>query len=242
MQAGDYHIPRRTKMVRKILRTVFRLIFYLLGSVKITGKENVPSAGAYLIAINHISIYEAPFVVAFWPVAPEVAGAAAVWERPGQSLLARLYAGIPVHRGKFDRRLIDSSLAALNSGKPLLIAPEGGRSHTPGMRQANPGVAYLVNRSGLPVIPVGIVGTTEDYFKNAVRFKRPTLEMRIGKPLVLPPITGKGIIQRENRQRNADFIMAHIASLLPPEYQGVYSDYKRVINNYKPQVFTEKIS
>ena len=238
----DYHVSFHTKIIRKVLRTVFRLIFLMLGPVKITGKENVPSAGAYLIAINHISIYEAPFVVAFWPVAPEVAGAAVVWERPGQSLLARLYAGIPVHRGKFDRRLIDSSLAALDSGKPLLIAPEGGRSRTPGMRQANPGVAYLVNKSGLSVIPVGVVGTTEDYFRKAVRLKRPTLEMRIGKQLVLPPITGKGIIQRENRQRNADLIMAHIASLLPPEYQGVYSDYKRVINDSKPQLFAEKIS
>lgn len=222
----SYTIQFHTRVIRAVLRTVFRMLFYLLGRVKIIGLENVPKKGAYLIAINHISIYEAPFVVAFWPSAPEVAGASVIWERPGQSMLARFYAGIKVHRGKYDRRLIDSTLAALDAGYPLLIAPEGGRSHTPGMRPANPGVAYLVDKAGLPVVPVGIVGTTEDYFENALRGQRPTLEMRIGKPIVFPPVTGKGPVRRETRQRNADLVMAHIASLLPNEYRGVYADHE----------------
>ena len=224
MRNGYYHIPIYTRIVREILRAVFRILFFLLGRVKITGQENIPTKGAYLIAINHISIYEGPFVVAFWPAAPEVAGAAVIWQRPGQSLLARLYAGIPVHRGKYDRRLIDSALAVLDAGRPLLIAPEGGRSHTPGMRVANPGVAYLVDKADVPVIPVGVVGSTEDYFNNAMRCKRPTLDMRIGKPLVFPPITGKGAIRRETRQRNADLVMSHIAALLPDGYRGVYAE------------------
>jgi 1-acyl-sn-glycerol-3-phosphate acyltransferase len=220
-----YKTPFKNRLARVIIRPIFRGLFHILGRIEIIGLENVPREGAYLIAINHISIYEAPFVVAFWPVAPEVAGASIIWNRPGQSLLARMYGGIPVHRGQYDRRMIDSTVNALQSGYPLLIAPEGGRSHTPGMRKANPGVAFLMDKARVPVIPVGVIGTTEDYFEKAIRGRRPIIRMRIGEPIVLPPLEGKGTSRRELRQRNADLVMFRIAALLPPEYRGVYADH-----------------
>jgi 1-acyl-sn-glycerol-3-phosphate acyltransferase len=193
--------------------------------VKITGKENIPSSGAYLIAVNHVSLFEAPLICAFWPCPPEAMGAVDVWDRPGQSTLARLYGGIPVHRGDFDRRLIETVISVLRSGYPLLIAPEGGRSHELGMRRAMPGVAYLIDKAQVPVVPVGVVGSTDDFLQRALRGKRPTIEMRIGKPIELPPVEGKGAERRASRQRNADELMTHIAALLPPEYRGVYADH-----------------
>jgi len=219
---NNYAVPFRVHLARAILPAVFRGVFHIVSRVVITGLENVPESGAYLIAINHISLFEAPLVVSFWPVAPEVVGAAVVWDRPGQSILARLYGGIPVHRGKFDRRLIDTTIAALRSGLPLLIAPEGRRSHIPGMQSAHPGVAYLMDKAGVPVVPVGIVGSTDDFLKRALRGERPTIEMHVGPPITFPPVKGRGTARRETRQRNADVVMAHIAALLPPEYQGVY--------------------
>jgi 1-acyl-sn-glycerol-3-phosphate acyltransferase len=90
------------------------------------------------------------------------------------------------------------------------------------MRRAYPGVAYIVEKTNVPVIPVGLVGTTDDFWQRAKRGERPHLEMRIGKPIELPPITGKGPVQRETRQRNADLVMQHIANLLPEDYRGVY--------------------
>jgi 1-acyl-sn-glycerol-3-phosphate acyltransferase len=220
-----YEVPFRNRLARFLIRPIFRGLFYMLGRVCITGIENMPSNRAYMIAINHISIFEAPFIVAFWPVVPEAVGAVEIWQRPGQSILARLYGGIQLHRGEYDRHVLDAMLAALRAGKPLLIAPEGGRSHKPGMRRALPGVAYIVEKAQVPVVPVGIVGTTEDYFKRAMRRERPLLEMHIGKPLCLPGITGNPEERRETRQRNADLIMAHVATLLPVEYRGVYADH-----------------
>ena len=192
--------------------------------MKITGKRNVPLGKPYIVAINHVSLYEAPFIGVFWPEQLEVMGAVDVWSRPGQNILARLWGGIPVHRGDYDRALFDKVLAALAAGYPLLIAPEGERSHKPGMRPAKPGIAYLAEQSGLPVIPVGIVGTTDDFWQKATKGKRPQLEMRIGKPVYLPPVEGKGELRRESRQRNADLVMRTIAGLLPEDYRGVYTD------------------
>jgi 1-acyl-sn-glycerol-3-phosphate acyltransferase len=217
-------ISFRVRLFRILIRPIFRLIFYILCRVKVTGKENVPRRGAYLIAINHISLYEAPFILSFWPSAPEVIGAVDIWSKPGQSTLARLYGGIPVHRGEYDRRAIDAGLNVLNSGRPLLIAPEGGRSHVPGMRRAQPGIAFLMDLVQVPVLPVGFIGTTDDMMDQALHRKKPRIEMRIGKPFYLPHSEGKGGARRESRQRNADLVMYRIADLLPVEYRGVYQD------------------
>jgi hypothetical protein len=46
--------------------------------------------------------------------------------------------------------------------------------------------------------------------------------MRIGQPFSLPPVEGKGAVRRESLQTNADQIMQAIATLMPPEYHGVY--------------------
>lgn len=223
MATSRYEIPLNTHIFRAILRPIFRLIFYSLARVNILGKENIPKTGAYLIAINHVSLFEAPFILAFWPVAPEAVGAVDIWSRPGQSLLARLYGGIPVHRGEYDRKLIDRMLSALESGRPLVIAPEGGRSHTPGMRRALPGVAHVIDQAGVAVIPVGINGATDDFLSSALRGKRPQIEMKIGQPLSFEAIQERGESKRQKRQANADQIMYRIAELLPSEYRGEYA-------------------
>lgn len=220
---NDYHLPMYVVISRLIFRPLFRMVFHLISEVRITGTANIPDCGTYIIAINHISIIEPPFVIAFWPVAPEAIGAKDIWERRGQSLLAKFYGGIKVHRGEFDRRVIEKMFQVIEAGLPLLIAPEGGRSHTPGLRPGLPGVAYIVDKSGAPVLPVGIIGSTSDFLHQAVRFKRPVLEMRIGKPITLPAVEGKGKQRRLALKNNADLIMYKMAELLPPSYQGVYA-------------------
>lgn len=221
----EYRVAYRVRLFRLVFRPIFRGIFRLLSQVRITGLENVPAHGAYLITINHVSLYEAPLLLAFWPVAPEAVGASDIWKRQGQSALATLYGGIPVHRGEYDRHLIEKMSRVLRSGRPLLIAPEGGRSHQPGMRRALPGAAYVLEKVSVPVIPVGVVGTTDDFMQLALRGKRPRLEIRIGAPFYLPVVEMKGKNRRELRQRNADLVMEKIAELLPVEYQGVYAQH-----------------
>jgi 1-acyl-sn-glycerol-3-phosphate acyltransferase len=219
-----YSVPFLNRLIRLTFRPIFRLVFHILSEVKIIGRENVPSEGPYLISINHVSLFEPPFLLAFWPIAPEAAGAIEIWNRPGQNILVRGYHGIPVHRGEFDRQALEKMIAVLQSGRPLLLAPEGGRTHELGMRRALPGVAYIVDKSRVPVVPVGIVGTTDDFLERALHFKRPRLEMRIGEPFTLPGVQGKGSERREALQANADQIMQAIAALIPPEYRGVYQN------------------
>jgi 1-acyl-sn-glycerol-3-phosphate acyltransferase len=221
--AKIYRVPLRFRILRPLLKALFRGLFHGLARTGITGKENIPYRRPYLVAINHVSIYDPPFVAAFWPEELEIIGAIDVFGKPGQGQLLRLYGVIPVHRGDYDRPLLTRLIAILKSGRPLLIAPEGARSHEPGMLRAKPGIAYLAEKTSVPILPVGIVGTTEDFWQRASRGHRPLLEMRIGKPITLPPIAAQGTEKHTARQRNADLVMSHLAGLLPEEYRGVYA-------------------
>jgi 1-acyl-sn-glycerol-3-phosphate acyltransferase len=220
----SYHVPMRYRLLRPIMKAVFRLIFHILGRVTVIGKEHIPYGRAYMVVINHISIFDPPLAAAFWPEILEIIGAADVFDKPGQGQVLKLYGVIPVHRGEYDRELMRRAVAVLESGRPLLMAPEGGRSHVTAMRRARPGVAYLIEKTGVPVVPVGLVGTTDDFWQRAKRGERPNLEMRIGEPFNLPPIMETGAARRAVRQRNADLVMRHLAGLLPEEYRGAYAE------------------
>jgi 1-acyl-sn-glycerol-3-phosphate acyltransferase len=220
---GKYSVPLKNRVFRFFVKPAFRLLFLTLAKITITGRENIPYGKPYMVAVNHVSMFDPPFVTAFWPETVEGMGASDIWKKRGQNILVDWYGGIKVHRGEYDRNLIEVVVNVLDSGYPLLIAPEGGRSHTPGMRRAMPGIAFILERARVPVVPVGVVGTTDDFADKAFSFKRPRLEMHIGTPFHLPPIEGSGQERREARQRNADQVMEHIAELLPEEYRGVYA-------------------
>lgn len=222
---GDraFIVPKRLQIRRRVLRFIFKPLFTLLFKVEISGLENIPTDTGYVIAYNHISIFEPPFILAFWPEFPEALAGHDVWDRKGiQGIMVRGYGAIPVRRGEYDRESMELMLAVLRSGKAVMLSPEGGRSHAAGMRRANPGVAYLVDKAGVPVVPVAIAGTRDDSFGDAIRGKRPAFHLKIGKPLRLPAITEKGAARREARQRNADEVMRSIGELLPEAYHGVY--------------------
>lgn len=219
-----YHVPLYSRIARFLFKPVFRQLFHVIASVKISGVENVPIKQPYIATTNHISIYDPALAIACWPEMIEIIGASNVWQKPIQGQLAWLYHGIQVHRGEYDRVVFEKALSVLAAGRPLLISPEGGRSHVTALRRAKPGLAFIIERADVPVLPVGIVGTTDDFLIRALRAERPKIEMHIGKPFHLPPVTGAGDQRRESRQRNVDLVMAHIAGLLPAHYRGVYAD------------------
>jgi 1-acyl-sn-glycerol-3-phosphate acyltransferase len=226
----SYQVPIINQINRRIMRVMFRAVFNLLGDVQLKGLENIPEDNRYVIAINHISLLEVPFMAAFWPVILEMIGAADLWKRPGQSIIVRLYRGIQVNREQFDRKVFQTAEQVLAAGKPLLIAPEGGRSHTTAMNRGKPGVAYIIDKTEVPVLPVGILGSTEDFISRGLKWEKPPLHMIVGEPFQLPKLTGRGEERRNMRQTNADLIMAHIAALLPPEYHGFYSNFQEILD------------
>jgi 1-acyl-sn-glycerol-3-phosphate acyltransferase len=219
-----YSVPLKNKIFRFFAVPFFRSLYRVLARITITGMENVPLGQPYVVAMNHVSYFDPPFVMSNWPETLEAIGASELWKTSWQKILVGNYGGIKAHRGEYDRELIRVVVNALNSGYPLIIAPEGSRTRRPGLHEARPGIAFMLERVQAPVVPVGVVGSTDDFAAKAFSFKKPKIEMHIGKPFFLPPVEGGGNERRMARQRNTDLVMGHIAALLPEEYRGVYAD------------------
>ncbi len=219
---SEYHVPLQNQIARRIIRPLFKVVFSIISRVELIGFDNIP-AEPYILVFNHVSLYEAPLIVAYWPIFPEVLGASDVWNRPGQDILAKSYGGIPIDRGEVDRNAMHKMVDAVLSGRSLMIAPEGGRSHAPGMRKAKAGITYLFEKTKVKIVPVGLVGATDDFLPNALRGKRPHVSLEVGNSFLLPEFDEEGKSGSELRQEKVDFVMKKIAEILPKEYRGYYS-------------------
>jgi 1-acyl-sn-glycerol-3-phosphate acyltransferase len=210
---------------RTFLRGFVRLALRLLFKIKITGWENLPESGGYMISHNHVSIADPALVISNWPFHPEAVGAAELWSRSGQNFFVAGYETIPVSRGDYDRAMLMSLINVLKEGRALVLAPEGTRSHVPGLLRAQSGIGYIIDQAEVPVLPIGIVGATDAAIKEALQMKRPLIEMVIGEPFTMAKIESRGAERRRARQRNSDLVMLKIAELLPAEYHGVYANF-----------------
>jgi 1-acyl-sn-glycerol-3-phosphate acyltransferase len=142
---------------------------------------------------------------------------------PVTGQLLRLYGTIPVHRDQFDRQVVRRALQVLAEGKVLALAPEARMSLTGALERARHGVAYLALRSGAPILPVAITGT-ESVLSELRRLRRPWLTVTIGELIIPPPRASQAQVRRQQIAELTDEIMHRIAAMLPPEYQGVYTN------------------
>jgi 1-acyl-sn-glycerol-3-phosphate acyltransferase len=228
MKKNEY-LPWRIRFNRRIMRPAFRALFNVLGKVELYGMENIPDHHRFVIVFNHVSMVEIPFIAAFWPTTFDVISADVVWDRPGQNIVAILWSAISINRTDFDREVFKKVEKVFQAGRPLMISPEGTRSHTPGLARGKAGVAFIIDKADVEVLPIGVVGNTMDFLHQGLRGKRPPLQMYVGKPFKLPSLEGRGAEKRALRQYHTDYIMAKVAELLPESYRGVYQEYKKIL-------------
>ncbi len=212
---------------RRILRWVVRFLFQSLGRLEITGVENIPREGACIFCANHLGIIDAGFVFMVMERDDLTGFVAEKYQKSFlMRILVRIVQGIWLNRGEADTEAIRQACERLRQGWSLGIAPEGTRSRTGGLIPGKPGVAFLVDRVEVPVIPMAITGT-EKILSEFKHLRRPRLTMTVGKPFKLPRF------ERRERdaalQRNTDEIMCRIAAMLPYQYRGVYAEHPRLV-------------
>jgi 1-acyl-sn-glycerol-3-phosphate acyltransferase len=131
---------------------------------------------------------------------------------------------VPVERGAGSaaQDALDAGLKVLEAGDAFSIYPEGTRSRDGRLYRGRTGVAWLALTAGVPVVPVGLVGTDEMQpgGKGPIRFARVTVTF--GEPLDLsrfgPATSGKA------RREATDAVMAAIQRLSGQEPAGVYNE------------------
>ncbi len=198
-----------------------RALMAFLTHSEVTGRQNVPRSGPLIIVSNHLNNVDPPVLSACVPRRIVFMAKEELYESRGISgLLARCFGAFPVRRGEVDRQALRQALKVLETGLTLGLFPEGTRSPNSQMQSAQPGTAWIPLESGSPILPVAISGT--EGIRTVVDIlARPTIRICIGRPFRLPEFpTGKRSTHLPEATR---IIMESIASLLPPEYRGVYS-------------------
>jgi 1-acyl-sn-glycerol-3-phosphate acyltransferase len=225
-QQGVYKLPVRHRVARWVLSQFAHGIYKIFARSAVFGLENVPQKGPYVVVFNHISIFDPPFVLTHLPEPPTPIGAAEVWREKDKALLAFLWGGIPIDRDNYHREPLAEAVRVLEAGYPVALAPEGRLSREPGLRRGKLGLAMILEKIDVPIVPVGVVGSTMDFLDKVKKFQRPEISMRIGKPFRVA-VTATTLEDRKAAYQQAiDRVMAHIAMTLPEEYRGFYSDYE----------------
>jgi 1-acyl-sn-glycerol-3-phosphate acyltransferase len=197
------------------LRWLFILIMAVIARVHLRERYNIPKKGPYIVASNHLSWTDVPFVPAYIPgkvvyMAKEEAFKSKVgW-------LVRFLGAFPVKRGEGDRQALRAAEEQLKKGNVLVIFPEGTRSKTHTLGRGHAGLAMIALRSGAPVLPVAIWGS-----ENALKRFGAHVTISYGNPVTFKPKGAK--ITREDIDQATNEIMYKIAEMLPPQYRGAYA-------------------
>ncbi len=188
--------------------------------------EYIPTQGACILAVNHLGRLDPPLVFAMLDRDDVTSLVADKYlHYPFFRWIVNAVNGIWINRDEADISALRAARNFLKSGGVLGIAPEGTRSRTGALITAKTGVAYLAEKTGVPIVPVAISGT-EKAIQELSRLRRPTLRIQFGKPLHFPPLDRGD--RSQALQRNTDEIMCQIAVMLPLQYRGVYADHPRL--------------
>jgi len=204
-----------------LLRVVFR--------PQAIGADHVPVEGPAILASNHLSYADWLFMPLTLPRRVTFVAKAEYFTTPGiKGYFQRLFFSgsgqVPI-----DRSGASAAEGALSAAKRILadgeifgIYPEGTRSHDGKLYRGKTGVARLALESGVPVIPVAVVGTdvVAPPGKKFGRLVRPVV--RFGKPLDFSRYEGMEN-DRYILRSITDEIMYEIMRLSGQEYVDQYA-------------------
>lgn len=201
---------------------------------KISGKENVPTSGGVLLAGNHLSYLDWLFVPNSLPRMVRYVAKAEYFEGTGlkgwwQKFFFTNTGNVPIDRSgatAAEGALITAK-RILNEGHIFGIYPEGTRSHDGRLHRGKVGVAVLALETGVPVVPVAVIGTDVLAPAGKVFGKWTRPVVKYGKPLDFSQYAGQQNDKAVLR-KITDEIMMEIQKLSGQEYVDVYAaDAKR---------------
>lgn len=169
---------RYDALLYKVIRFAAVSLLHFLFRIRVTGKENLPTEGPFLIASNHINLLD-PFTVgACVPRFVEFMAKDELFHIPVISRIIRYLGAFPVRRGVGDKAALKRAIEVPKQGGCLVIFPEGHRSKDGQIGQGMPGIAMVARRSACRVVPCAIVGT--------YGFRR-TVRVSFGEPILPAP-------------------------------------------------------
>ena len=141
-------------LVRKVLSPALRFMFKL----KITGAENIPENGGFVLCSNHIAKRDVLLLAASCPRPIKFIAKKELFSIPLLGSLLKSLGAISVNRGGYDVGAIRTSIELAKDGQVVAIFPQGHRypKVNPKDTPIRNGAGMIAYRSGAPLLPVCI--------------------------------------------------------------------------------------
>jgi len=201
-------------MTYKISWLVYAFILKIFCNFKVTGRENLPGKGPFIIVSNHTS-WADPVIMAiacglFKPVT--YMAKKELFERPIFGRYLNALGATPIERSSGKAGPIKKALSALKKGKIVGLFPEGTRSEGGKFLKPEPGVGFIALKSRVPVMPFYIYGADKLLPRGANMLRFHKITVKIGKPVYLQGPSASG---GKNRfyQEASEKVMEAIAAL-----------------------------
>ncbi len=175
--------PKIYRRTRKIIRKLAVSIGRRMWKLEISGKENVPASGPFLIAPVHRSNVDFLLAALITELDANFMAKDSLWKIKPLGRFMEHMGAFPVSRGKPDRHSLKIGQQVLSEGGVLVLFPEGTRRTGDEVVDLFEGAAFLANRTMAPVVPVGIAGSDEVMPKGAKMIKAVPVNLSVGKPL-----------------------------------------------------------
>jgi 1-acyl-sn-glycerol-3-phosphate acyltransferase len=213
---------------------LFKYIFMgpllsLLGRPKVEGLEHVPHSGPMILASNHLAVADSfylPLVVSrritFLAKAEYFTGTGLKgWF---QRWFYTAAGQVPIDRTDADsaQSALDTAARVVGEGKLLGMYPEGTRSPDGRLYKGKTGLARLALQTGVPVIPVAMIGTNVVNPPGSKMWRFGRVQVKFGKPMDFSRfegLAGNRFIERAV----IDEVMYELMRLSGQEYVDLYA-------------------
>ena len=192
---------------------MFREISRGFYGLSVIGAENLDVKGPALLASNHVSYVDPPFVGSCLDEDIYFLARKTLFRFGWSNWLLNHWQAIPVDRDKPDPSSIKMIFKRLKEGKKVIIFPEGTRSPDGSLQPGEPGVGMIIARAGVPVIPIRIIGAHEALPRDKKLPQPARITIAVGKPWIFTPSDFGGVSKDKLYQHIADEVMHRIGEL-----------------------------
>jgi 1-acyl-sn-glycerol-3-phosphate acyltransferase len=156
-----------------------------LSPVEVTGMQRVDVSKPRVYAVTHASALDIPILYANLPFQFRIVFKSELLSYPfvGWHLKRSGQVCINQQNPSASVGAIKSALKSLRRGMPLVIFPEGGRTHDGQLQPFLPGAFFLAIKAQADIVPVALIGTFDLLPMNTYHIRCQPLEMRVGEPI-----------------------------------------------------------
>jgi 1-acyl-sn-glycerol-3-phosphate acyltransferase len=193
--------------------SLFGSAYRSLFGLKVVGRENLVLDGAVLVASNHESFLDPPLIGTLYRDEMFYLARKTLMKGPLLTWIYKAWNSIPVDQDRPDMTSLKAIIKLLNSGKRVLVFPEGERSLDGVIGVAQPGVGLIAVKSNAVIQPIRIRGAREALPRGSGRIRFNQISLHIGPAIRLTEeelTTAKG---KHGYQHIADRIMVAIQAL-----------------------------